>query len=637
MIVRELLSVFGLDYDGKGQQKAEKGIRALQGQVDTLQTAFSRVFTATAVASPFVVLAKFASDAQENRNLLDVTFKDAAQSVVSWSTTASEALGRSRYTLSGLAADFGGLVGAMVGPGRQAAEMSMRLATLAVDLSSLQNISEDRALIVLQSALAGETEAIKRFGVDLTVAAQDQEALRLGMGKAVKGLNKAQKAQIRYNILMRDLAFVEGDAAKTLDAFANSSRAVRDGVKDLATELGFVFLPALEGGLKAARKFLAYGGNLVRQFREWAGNTNLAAGALAAVGVVLAVQLIPLLLSVLPLIAAFGVFALVADEIITTFQGGDTVLRRFSDWLDDLDSQAWTTKNALVKGIMTPVIWLRDAIGWLASTVYNLYQGITGGGWDQFKGSIESLIGPFDEWKERLEVLQPALDWIKEKFEILADVATARWQNIKDAFWGFVTWARKKFGAFYAWISPKVAGLLDVDVKGGIQEIGEFFDAFRVKIAQFLRSPLGKMLLTFLGAWAGKKLGGKAGEQVGEMIGEFLGSRRIPGSKALAGLLGEKGGALVGSLAGAIAGGGALGKLSGGLADLIDPTEATVPVGMGAKSVTIQQGDRSYKMEFYQNPGESQEDFARRINELLDEREEARDLALEQDLVPGIP
>ena len=43
MIIRELLTVFGLDYDGKGQKRAEKGIQTLKGQAQGLQAAFGQL------------------------------------------------------------------------------------------------------------------------------------------------------------------------------------------------------------------------------------------------------------------------------------------------------------------------------------------------------------------------------------------------------------------------------------------------------------------------------------------------------------------------------------------------------------------------------------------------------------------
>lgn len=528
MIVRELISLFGLGYDPRGEKRAERGIRTVQSQVEGLQAIMSGLFVAGMTAGPAIALAKFASDAQENKNLLEVMFVDAAKAVETWSVSASAAMGRSRYTLQKLASEFGGLVGAMVGPGQQAAEMSTQLAELAVNLSSLRNISEERALVVLQSALAGETEAIKRYGADLSALAQDREADRLGLGKQAKDLQKHQKAQVRFNILMRDLGFVSGDAAKTLDQFANSSRALRDGLKDLATEIGFMLIPPFEKMMKGTRDFLTYAGTLVRDFREWAGNTNLVAGALAGIALVLGVQLIPLLLRLVPMFAAFALFAIVMDDLFTFLEGGDSVIGRLTEALDEFDRVGSSTNDTL-SFLLYILSRIRDAVGWVAVAIDGLVKGLTGEGWTQFRAALEILIGDLD-----------------------------------------------KFGK--AW----------------------------KKVASFATAPFKAVDAL---AQAQKQYANAAGTILGGIVaGHGL---KLPTAPQVA--------------AGLQAGPSTIGR------------ESALPSGLGAKTVTVHQGNRTYSFEVYQQPGEHPDDFARRVTELMDARDEALEQSLEADLLPAIP
>lgn len=390
MIVRELLAIFGLDYDGKGQRQAERGIARLTQQANMLQNVFATALQATAVAAPFVLLTKLASDAQENLNLLQVVFKESAGDVVEWSNQVAGEVGRSKYTLRELASEFGGLVGAMVGPGEQAARMSMQLSRLAVDLSSLRNISEQESLRVLQSALAGETEAIKRFGVDLTVAAQEAESLRLGFGK-YQTLTKEQKAQVRYNILMRDLAFVAGDAANTMYQLANSGRAFRDQLKDIGTEIGFFLLPQIEEFLADLRGIGGQQAKNAEAFRQWAADTNLAKAALLGVGLIVGALLIPVLAKVAPLLLVFAAFALIMDDVITTFEGGNSVFGTFSQWLDKLDSGLPGVGSKILKYLFVPLNLLRDVLGAAGSLVAALFESISTGSFTPLKAAIAAI------------------------------------------------------------------------------------------------------------------------------------------------------------------------------------------------------------------------------------------------------
>jgi hypothetical protein len=490
MIVRELLAVFGLEYDDSGEKAASRGIINVRRHVDTLQAAATKAFAAAAVATPFVALGKFASDAQEQRNLLEVVFQSSAQDVLAWSNTTGEAMGRSRYLLRDLAADFGGLVGAMVGPGEQASEMSMKLAELAVDLTSIRNLAggEKEALTVLQSAMAAETEAIKRFGVDLTVAAQEQEALSMGLGKSYQQLNKQEKAQIRFNILMRDLAYVQGDAAKTVDQFAGSWRRFKSDLLDVAVELGSTILPGFEWLLGIAHDLVKPIVEAAREFREWAKDTNLAKGALIALGLVLTALVLPALLSMLPFIAAFGLLALAIDDVITFMQGGESVIGHFVAYVKDLWGSLLT--------------WLSE--GWENFTWSGLWETIKTGAGSMFGWLSEKWGGLIDwlseKWGEFRIDWSPQIEAIKEFFANAADKIAAFIQTPvgKIIFAAVGAYAGKKLGGFTGEKAGEAIGSL----------VGK------------LRIPGSKKA----GSWLGGKLGGLGGSVIGAIGGAIGGA-----------------------------------------------------------------------------------------------------------------
>jgi hypothetical protein len=402
MIVRELLSIFGLQYDGSGQQQAEKGLDQLKSQVDTIATAFADIFKAAAIASPFVLLAKMASDADENLNLLQVAFGESAQSVVEWSNEVGPAIGRSKFSMRELAAEFGGLLRPMVGTGEQLTEMSKQLSVLAVDLSSIRNISEKDALRAFQGALSGSTETMKRFGVNLNQARLDQEALNAGLGKSAKDLTQAQKATLIYNVMMKDLAFIQGDAAKTQFGFANSTRALRDQLKDIGTEFGLFLLPAFEDLLRTVRILLTPVADLALQFKEWAANTNLARGALLAVGLVVGSLVLPALWSLLtvlgPLILAGVVFAFIMDDVITTFEGGDSIINRVTTALDTLEKEGFPGVGTAAEVAITIFNRFRDLLGAVGFAVFSLFKALLSGDWKIFERNIMALNASFETW-----------------------------------------------------------------------------------------------------------------------------------------------------------------------------------------------------------------------------------------------
>lgn len=381
MVLRELLAVFGLEFDDQGMKKAERGIKTLQEETDQLASTFSRGFTAAAIAAPFLFLAKLGSDAQENLNLLGVAFGENAEDVIRWSETASKAMGRSKYTLQELAAEFGGFLKPVTESSEEAAHMSQSLSELAVDLTSLRNLAggEKEALQVFRSALSGETEAIKRFGVNLRAAAVEQEAVRMGLGRNVKDLTEAQRVQLRYNILMRDLAFVQGDAAKTQFQFANASRTLLDRLKDIGTELGLFLLPGMEGALYFMNQMLYPIVNLAGAFRKWAADTNLAQGAVLALAIIISASLLPILAKLLPFIVAFGLLTLLLDDVITAFQGGESVLLSFANILDKLEAEGFPGMNKGLAMLIAGFNRFRDVVGGVMAFVVSIFKSLISG------------------------------------------------------------------------------------------------------------------------------------------------------------------------------------------------------------------------------------------------------------------
>jgi hypothetical protein len=402
VIIRELLSVFGIDYDPKGQRQVEQGIATLESQFTNLAQMASRVFTAAAVASPLILLAKLASDANENLNLIEVSFGESADAVVRWADTAGDAMGRSRFTMRELAAEFGGFLRPMVGVGEGLVEMSTQLAQVAVDLSSIRNISESDAMRALQSGISGNIIAVKKFGVDLRAARVEAEALRMGINKSTKEMSQAELAAVRYSLIMKDLAFVSGDAANTQFGFANSTRALRDQLKDVGTDLGLFFLPAIEDGLRAVRAVLVPIQQAVRAFGDWARETNLAEGALSAIGLLLAFTIVPLLFKMLlvvaPLIIAMSLFAVVMDEVITTFKGGDSLIGRFTKALDELERDGLKDLSAPLQVLVRLINRFRDALGGAAFWVVSLVEALATGDWKTYERNVRSLGDAFDAW-----------------------------------------------------------------------------------------------------------------------------------------------------------------------------------------------------------------------------------------------
>lgn len=178
------------------------------------------------------------SDLNEAANKTDVVFGKAAASVKYMTGNAAKGLGMTRTEALGAAATFGNLFRAMKLSEDQSADMSLSLVKLSSDLASFNNVEPAEALEALRSAMTGEAEPMRRFGVNINEAKIKAEALALGL-TGVKGeLTDAAKAQAIYSIVMRESSLAQGDFANTADGAANQQRILKAQFSELQAQLG---------------------------------------------------------------------------------------------------------------------------------------------------------------------------------------------------------------------------------------------------------------------------------------------------------------------------------------------------------------------------------------------------------------
>lgn len=190
-----------------------------------------------------------ASDAQESMNLLTVTFEGNTNAVLRWADTTAESMKRSRYSLREMAADFGAFLKPnLKGTKADWVGMSQTLAALSVDLASFRNVSDKMAMENLRSGMSGETEAVRKYGIDISDEAMDRYNRKvLGDNRTMRAMSMQEKALIRYKMIVDQTRDAQGDAARTAGTWANQLRQMEDNFRDLKVEVGNALLPVFEG------------------------------------------------------------------------------------------------------------------------------------------------------------------------------------------------------------------------------------------------------------------------------------------------------------------------------------------------------------------------------------------------------
>lgn len=186
-----------------------------------------------------------ASDLNESLNAVNVTYGKQAQAVKALGEDAADALGLSNTEFNGLAVQFSSFAGTVAGKGGDVVGVLDDLTTRGADFASVMNLEVNEAMGLFQSGLAGETEPLRRFGIDLSAAAVEAHAYKAGIAAAGEELTESQKVQARYSLLMKQTAKTQGDFTNTSDQLANSQRRLTANWENAQARLGKALLPVL--------------------------------------------------------------------------------------------------------------------------------------------------------------------------------------------------------------------------------------------------------------------------------------------------------------------------------------------------------------------------------------------------------
>lgn len=199
---------------------------------------------AVGAASFFADSINAASDLNESANAVRVAFGDAADEVARLGETSAERLGVSQNDFNSYAVRFSAFVEKIAGPTGDIAGTLDVLTTRGADFASVFNVEVADALALFQSGLAGESEPLRRYGLDLSATTVEQTAYRLGIAEIGAALTEDQKIQARYAAILEQTAVVEGDRARTADEFANQQRENAAKWEDALARIGEALLPA---------------------------------------------------------------------------------------------------------------------------------------------------------------------------------------------------------------------------------------------------------------------------------------------------------------------------------------------------------------------------------------------------------
>ena len=248
--------VVRIEADMKDMRRA---LRRVEGDVSKSTTKMSGAFkklggvmklalAAVAVRQAFQAgkaMINLASDIEEMQGKSKVVFGAFRANVVQELAEFGDAVGRSTHELEGMASTVQDTFVPMGFARGEAAKLSVEMTKLAVDVASFNNASDTDTMNAFQSALVGNHETVRRFGVVITEATLDQELMTMGIQAGAKAATNAQKVQARLNLITKGVKDAQGDAARTAESYANQMKGLRAEFSELVGALGKRFLPML--------------------------------------------------------------------------------------------------------------------------------------------------------------------------------------------------------------------------------------------------------------------------------------------------------------------------------------------------------------------------------------------------------
>lgn len=504
--IRPDMSGFGRELNsGVTDPARDTGRRAggaMAGSFKKAAGAIGAAFAGVQVAGFLKDAVGAASDLEESISKVGVVFGDQAGTIEAFAKSSATNLGISRQAALEATGTLGNLFVAMGLGEEETADLSTSMVTLASDLASFNNASPEETLNALRSGLLGETEPLKRFGVNLNAARIEAEAFALGLAKPAKNaalieeaglkvedatraaaeaerefgedsdqaikaraalakaeeslakatagskveLTAAQKAQAAYSLIMKDTETAQGDFARTSDGLANKQRILAAQFEDIKSRVGSALLPVV----LRITTFLS--DNLIPAFSR--------------VGEVLR-----------PLGG-------VISEVASFFRGG-------TDSMGESGSKLQGTVAA-ISGAFSSAF---EAIGAVISTFVTVATEL----WDRFGSTLIDYVT--EAWASIQEIFRGAFNVLSGVFDLIKAIFTGKWgeaweaiKQILDGAWDTI------FGVIRGAVTNVIPTIFSLGKQALLAAFGLLWNGFKTvvddawdTIFEAVRTGLGKV------------------------------------------------------------------------------------------------------------------------------------------------
>lgn len=179
----------------------------------------------------------------ESLNAVNKIFGESSKTVLDWGKQNATSFGLSQQAFNQLATPLGAILKNAGFSMDETADKTINLTKRAADMASVFNTDVDTALEAIMSGLKGEADPLEAFGVGLSAAKVEAQALSDTGKTLASDLTDLEKQTARYNLIMKETASVEGDFVSTSGEAANAARIQQARMEELQATIGTKLLP----------------------------------------------------------------------------------------------------------------------------------------------------------------------------------------------------------------------------------------------------------------------------------------------------------------------------------------------------------------------------------------------------------
>lgn len=393
-ILRDIVAQFAIQVDMRPLTELDKQINKVNQSLKTIGTYAAAGIGATGAA--LWKLTEYGSHANETFSALKATYKEDQKAVLEWSNETAKIMNRSTFDMQESVLKFGAFLGPVFKESGtdEIAAMSEELTKLSVDLAAFYDTSDEDAVMRLFSGMSGETEAVRRLGIDISdTTLEDMNKNLNGDPRTMRALTLEEKARLRLQKIMMDTVDKQGQAVKESHEWAGQLKAAQSRLKDIAVVYGRRLIPFAKKMLGVFRSVVEMGVRFYENLENIASNLRAAVVLMGAIGlgwvfqnreaIKLVLQMYHLkwaqegfyksLLKSAGQAAAMVAAFYVIEDIITFLRGGESV---FGEWMTvitgierpmhalERSAERWATH------IGNAIAYLRDAKSWLPNALW---------------------------------------------------------------------------------------------------------------------------------------------------------------------------------------------------------------------------------------------------------------------------